>query len=36
MAGGIPLQVSPVSGGYLRGKALVFPLALVISLFFLW
>ncbi|KAK5113365.1 hypothetical protein LTR62_003465 [Meristemomyces frigidus] len=34
--GGIPMNVAPVQGGYLTGRKLVFPLALVISLFFLW
>jgi len=36
MAGGVPINVAPVQGGYLTGKALIFPLSLVISLFFLW
>ncbi|KAK3115840.1 hypothetical protein LTR53_004399 [Teratosphaeriaceae sp. CCFEE 6253] len=36
MAGGVPINVAPVAGGYLTGKALIFPLSLVISLFFLW
>ena len=36
MAGGVPINVSPVEGGYLTGKKLIFPLSLVISLFFLW
>lgn len=36
MAGGIPIQTGQLAGGYLKGKALIFPLALVISLFFLW
>ncbi|KAK1998796.1 major facilitator superfamily transporter [Colletotrichum falcatum] len=36
MAGGAPLAAPAVSGGYLTGRALIFPLSLVISLFFLW
>ncbi|KAF5872337.1 putative mfs general substrate transporter protein [Botrytis fragariae] len=36
MAGGIPISTTPLSTGFLRGKALIFPLSLVISLFFLW
>ncbi|EMC99575.1 hypothetical protein BAUCODRAFT_101488 [Baudoinia panamericana UAMH 10762] len=36
MAGGVPMNVAPVQGGFLTGKKLIFPLALVISLFFLW
>ncbi|KAK2042457.1 major facilitator superfamily transporter [Colletotrichum somersetense] len=36
MAGGAPLVAPAVSGGYLTGRALIFPLSLVISLFFLW
>lgn len=36
MAGGVPINVSPVEGGYLTGKRLIFPLSLIISLFFLW
>jgi len=36
MAGGVPINVAPVQGGYLTGRKLIFPLALVISLFFLW
>lgn len=34
--GGIPTDVPGVAGGYLSGKKLVYPLSLVISLFFLW
>ncbi|KAH9836438.1 Major Facilitator Superfamily [Teratosphaeria destructans] len=34
--GGMPISASAVQGGYLTGRRLVFPLALVISLFFLW
>lgn len=34
--GGIPMNVAPVQGGYLTGKKLIFPLSLIISLFFLW
>lgn len=30
------MSTAPVAGGFLTGKALIFPLALVISLFFLW
>lgn len=37
MAGGGLTVVPPgVAGGFLRGKALIYPLSLVISLFFLW
>lgn len=36
MAGGIPLSTAPLSTGFLKGRALIFPLSLVISLFFLW
>ncbi|QIX01985.1 hypothetical protein AMS68_007502 [Peltaster fructicola] len=36
MAGGVPMNTAPVAGGYLTGKKLIFPLLLVISLFFLW
>ena len=36
MAGGVPIQAGALAGGFLRGKALIFPLSLVISLFFLW
>ncbi len=36
MAGGIPIGTTQLSGGYLTGRALIFPLALIISLFFLW
>lgn len=34
--GGVPLQTGQLAGGYLTGRALIFPLSLVISLFFLW
>tara|TARA_R110002003_G_scaffold1193_1_gene22730 strand:- start:1127 stop:1888 length:762 start_codon:yes stop_codon:yes gene_type:complete len=34
--GGIPTDAPGVAGGYLAGKQLIFPLSLVISLFFLW
>lgn len=34
--GGLTTAPAQVTGGYLRGKALIFPLSLVISLFFLW
>jgi len=30
------MNTAPVAGGFLTGKALIFPLSLVISLFFLW
>nr|POF04558.1 hypothetical protein CFP56_56039 [Quercus suber] len=36
MAGGVPMNVAPVQGGYLTGKKLIFPICLIISLFFLW
>ncbi|KAH6954730.1 hypothetical protein HG530_010905 [Fusarium avenaceum] len=37
MAGGvIPTAAPQLAGGYLTGRALIFPLSLVISLFFLW
>ena len=36
MAGGVPINVAPVQGGYLTGRKLIFPIALVTSLFFLW
>ncbi|KAH8882914.1 L-fucose:H+ symporter permease-like protein [Thozetella sp. PMI_491] len=36
MAGGIPIQPAQLANGYLTGRALIFPLSLVISLFFLW
>jgi MFS transporter, FHS family, L-fucose permease len=36
MAGGIPIATPQLANGYLTGKALIFPLSLVISLFFLW
>jgi FHS family L-fucose permease-like MFS transporter len=37
MGGGGPAMPAPaIAGGYLTGKALIFPLSLVISLFFLW
>ncbi|KAH0440871.1 major facilitator superfamily transporter [Colletotrichum camelliae] len=34
--GGIPSAAPQLAGGYLTGRALIFPLSLVISLFFLW
>jgi FHS family L-fucose permease-like MFS transporter len=34
--GGMPTGATAVAGGYLTGRKLIFPLALVISLFFLW
>ena len=36
MAGGMPIQTGQIAVGYLTGRALIFPLSLVISLFFLW
>jgi FHS family L-fucose permease-like MFS transporter len=36
MAGGVPINVAPVEGGFLTGKKLIYPISLVISLFFLW
>jgi FHS family L-fucose permease-like MFS transporter len=33
---GMPTAGAPVTTGFLKGKALIFPLTLVISLFFLW
>jgi len=36
MAGGIPIAAPTLASGFLRGKELIFPLSLVISLFFLW
>lgn len=37
MAGGaIPSAAPQLAGGYLKGRELIFPLSLVISLFFLW
>lgn len=34
--GGVPTEAPIVAGGYLTGKKLIYPLCLVISLFFLW
>lgn len=34
--GGVPSAGPQLTGGYLTGRALVFPLSLIISLFFLW
>ncbi|KAK7926884.1 glucose/galactose transporter [Apiospora marii] len=34
--GGLTTAPAQVTGGYLTGKALIYPLSLVISLFFLW
>lgn len=34
--GGLPIAVNMVEGGFLTGRKLIFPLFLVISLFFLW
>jgi FHS family L-fucose permease-like MFS transporter len=36
MAGGVPMNVAPVEGGFLTGRKLIFPIALITSLFFLW
>jgi FHS family L-fucose permease-like MFS transporter len=36
MAGGVPIAAPTLATGFLRGKELIFPLSLVISLFFLW
>ncbi|KAB2572895.1 Major facilitator superfamily [Lasiodiplodia theobromae] len=36
MAGGMPISTGTVDGGYLTGRRLIYPLSLVISLFFLW
>ncbi|KXT04664.1 hypothetical protein AC578_2123 [Pseudocercospora eumusae] len=34
--GGVPTDAPGIAGGYLTGRKLIYPLALVISLFFLW
>ncbi|EOD52725.1 Major facilitator superfamily [Neofusicoccum parvum] len=34
--GGLPITTQTVEGGYLTGRKLIYPLSLVISLFFLW
>jgi MFS family permease len=34
--GGVPIGAPTLASGYLTGRALVFPICLVISLFFLW
>jgi FHS family L-fucose permease-like MFS transporter len=34
--GGVPIGAPTLASGFLRGRALIFPLSLVISLFFLW
>jgi len=34
--GGIPIATTTIAGGFLTGKKLIFPIALVTSLFFLW
>ncbi|KAK7996744.1 hypothetical protein PG989_004784 [Apiospora arundinis] len=34
--GGLTTPPAQIAGGFLRGKALIYPLSLVISLFFLW
>ncbi|KAM0546279.1 hypothetical protein ACHAPJ_010963 [Fusarium lateritium] len=36
MPGAIPTAAPQLAGGYLTGRALIFPLSLIISLFFLW
>ncbi|RDW80556.1 hypothetical protein BP5796_05254 [Coleophoma crateriformis] len=36
MGGGVPINTTPLASGFLTGRALIFPLSLVISLFFLW
>lgn len=36
MAGGIPINVTTLDTPFLTGRKLIFPLSLVISLFFLW
>lgn len=36
MAGGVPINVAPIQGGFLTGRKLIFPIFLIISLFFLW
>ncbi|KAH8678748.1 major facilitator superfamily domain-containing protein [Tricladium varicosporioides] len=36
MAGGVPIAAPALASGFLKGRALIFPLSLVISLFFLW
>ncbi|KAK4158938.1 putative mfs general substrate transporter protein [Cladorrhinum sp. PSN259] len=36
MAGGMPIQTGQIAGSYLTGRALIFPLSLVVCLFFLW
>lgn len=36
VGGGIPLATTTIEGGYLTGRKLIFPIALVTSLFFLW
>jgi len=36
MGGGVPINTAPVEGGFLTGKKLIYPISLVISLFFLW
>lgn len=34
--GGMPIAGGTIAGGFLTGKALIVPLSLIISLFFLW
>jgi FHS family L-fucose permease-like MFS transporter len=36
MGGGVPISSAAVEGGFLSGRKLIYPLSLVISLFFLW
>ncbi|KAL3418504.1 major facilitator superfamily transporter [Phlyctema vagabunda] len=36
MGGGLPISTTPLASGFLTGRALIYPLSLVISLFFLW
>lgn len=36
VGGGIPMATTTIEGGYLTGRKLIFPIALVTSLFFLW
>jgi FHS family L-fucose permease-like MFS transporter len=34
--GGVPIAAPTLASGFLKGRELIFPLSLVISLFFLW
>ncbi|KAK4988804.1 hypothetical protein LTR50_003649 [Elasticomyces elasticus] len=36
MAGGIPIETHQIAGGFLTGKKLIYPISLIVSLFFLW